>query len=431
MIFPGSPDNDDLKGTGQADEFDLDAGGDDKARGLGGDDVFFMGGELTGADRLFGGAGYDTVELQGQHAGQLALTSATLDSIEQIKLFGALDYNVFLDDTAVAAGQTMTIDITTGSAGHTAIVSVFESDGRYIVKGGAEQDIISTGAGDDVVYGGDGIDHLSPGFGNDKVYGGAGNDVINFNGGWLDSHDRVNGGDGSDTLQIGGDVTATKAMFSNIESAEVQSASLAHVDFTQFNTNGLTNFSFNAGGSSAGVIFTMAGQNLPISMLGSRYDDVLTGGRGDNTFWGGNGSDTMTGGGHVDTYIFQVTDTTNDSTGPAFDTINGFDAAEDFLGLLVGPSVVTPGMGDPNVTHGRLAAAHFNHDLTAAMGADELPAGDAVLFKPSSGTYDGEWFLVVDINGTAGYQANDDIVIHLHNVHNLDQLDEDNFITSL
>jgi len=43
-----------------------------------------------------------------------------------------------------------------------------------------------------------------------------------------------------------------------------------------------------------------------------------------------------------------------------------------------------------------------------------LTAHHAILFKPNAGTLSGVTFLVVDLNGTAGYQANADLVIRLN-----------------
>lgn len=44
-----------------------------------------------------------------------------------------------------------------------------------------------------------------------------------------------------------------------------------------------------------------------------------------------------------------------------------------------------------------------------------LTAGHAVFFTPDSGSLAGQLFLVVDGNGTAGYQAGQDFVILLAN----------------
>ena len=45
------------------------------------------------------------------------------------------------------------------------------------------------------------------------------------------------------------------------------------------------------------------------------------------------------------------------------------------------------------------------------MTAAALPLHDAVLFTPNAGGLAGHTFLIVDANGTAGYQAGADYVI--------------------
>ena len=65
------------------------------------------------------------------------------------------------------------------------------------------------------------------------------------------------------------------------------------------------------------------------------------------------------------------------------------------------------------VAAGTLSADSFDEDLAAALAADALGAGQAVLFTPDSGDLAGTVFLVVDANGEAGYQAGEDLVIAL------------------
>jgi len=65
------------------------------------------------------------------------------------------------------------------------------------------------------------------------------------------------------------------------------------------------------------------------------------------------------------------------------------------------------------VTSGKLSTATFNSDLAADLGATKLGADHAVLFTASKGDLAGDTFLVVDLNGTAGYQAGQDLVIRL------------------
>ena len=67
------------------------------------------------------------------------------------------------------------------------------------VHGGAGNDHIKTGDGDDFIYGGAGNDHLHGGDGNDNLYGGAGNDKLD--GG--DGFDGLFGEAGNDQLRNG------------------------------------------------------------------------------------------------------------------------------------------------------------------------------------------------------------------------------------
>ena len=67
---------------------------------------------------------------------------------------------------------------------------------------------------------------------------------------------------------------------------------------------------------------------------------------------------------------------------------------------------------DAAVTTGALSTATFNSDLVAALSG-KLAAQHAVEFTASSGTLAGQTFLIADLNATAGYQANLDLVIHL------------------
>ncbi len=63
------------------------------------------------------------------------------------------------------------------------------------------------------------------------------------------------------------------------------------------------------------------------------------------------------------------------------------------------------------MTTGALSTATFDSDLASDVGAGQMAAHHAVLFTADAGTLSGHTFLVVDENGTAGYQAGADLVI--------------------
>ena len=66
---------------------------------------------------------------------------------------------------------------------------------------------------------------------------------------------------------------------------------------------------------------------------------------------------------------------------------------------------------DPRVNAGDAVGSDFDADLAAAIDAAALGAGHAVVFNPDAGDLVGRWFLIVDANGVAGYQAGLDYVM--------------------
>ncbi|HEX4294164.1 MAG TPA: bluetail domain-containing putative surface protein, partial [Rhizomicrobium sp.] len=84
---------------------------------------------------------------------------------------------------------------------------------------------------------------------------------------------------------------------------------------------------------------------------------------------------------------------------------------------------------NPEVTVGRLNAATFDTDLATAIGAGQLGAHDAVVFDPSRGDLHHHIYLIVDMNGVAGYQAGQDLVIDVTDATHLSSLTAGNFTT--
>jgi Ca2+-binding RTX toxin-like protein len=157
------------------------------------------------------------------------------------------------------------------------------------------------------------------------------------------------------------------------------------------------------GNSLNNVITGSDGDN---TLSGGDGNDQLTGGRGDDTMVGGAGADKMDGGGGHDMFMFSGL---SDSTGATYDTIIGFNAAQD----TISPNAAVTGV-DTAITTGLLGDKHFDNNLTAAVGASKLGAHHAVLFTADSGNLAGKTFLVIDTNGTAGYQHGDIVVLLSH-----------------
>ena len=71
--------------------------------------------------------------------------------------------------------------------------------------------------------------------------------------------------------------------------------------------------------------------------------------------------------------------------------------------------------------------AAMQSTFAAAADASRLLANHAVLFTPDRGAHAGETFLIVDANGTAGYQAREDFVFRLDNATNLGNISTSTF----
>lgn len=149
-------------------------------------------------------------------------------------------------------------------------------------------------------------------------------------------------------------------------------------------------------------------------MRGSEFNDTLRGfdgldrifgSGGNDTIEGGHGADRMRGGGGSNTFVYKCAE---DSTGQACDRIANFNVHRDHFQFATAVTAV-----DPTIASGTLRSGHFNSDLGAAADAAHLGANHAVLFTPDLGQHAGETFLVVDLNGVAGYQGGDDVVIQL------------------
>ena len=245
------------------------------------------------------------------------------------------------------------------------------------LTGGASADRLVGNTGNDTLAGGGGTDTLEGGKGSD-VYIDAQNDVI-----------VEKAASGFDKIVSGNGISL--ATHANIEGAQLTGALP-----TFLRGNGLGN--------------SLAGNTGSNRLEGMAGDDILNDNLGNDTLIGGAGSDTMSGGAGRDVFLFNAV---SDSTGPARDLIREIRFGEDKFDFTVVPSAI-----DAAVNTGTLNALTFDDDLEAAIGASQLGAGHAVLFDPSAGTLnrDGHFFLIVDANGIAGYQAGEDYVVEIQNL---------------
>lgn len=157
------------------------------------------------------------------------------------------------------------------------------------------------------------------------------------------------------------------------------------------------------------------------TIIGNAGKDKLKGGDGNDILNGGADVDKLDSGTGLDKFVYA---SASDSTGTGFDTVIGcdFNAADKFDLTLAITGI------DTSVSGGNLSKATFNADLEAAIGNSQLGVAHAVLFTPGTGDYAGKTFLIINVNGQTGYEANADLVVLLSSPVNLASLDVADFI---
>lgn len=253
--------------------------------------------------------------------------------------------------------------------------------------------------------------------GNDTVEGGQGNDIFDF-GAAFTRNDQVAGGSGADTVMLDGDYISVTVL---------ETTSLAGVETIKLATGNSYVFQLVDGNIGPGGL-TVDGTGLAlgdsmeffldesmtaaVTMLGGADHDNLFGAKGADTLSasgggdyirGAGGADTLTGGGGADSFDYR---SARDSTGTAFDTITDFKSGTDQIALTYTIDAV-----DTPVVTGSASLATLNADIEDAVDASQLHAERALLFTPDGGDFDGQTFIVIDRNGTAGYQAGKDFLI--------------------
>ncbi len=399
--------------------------GIDVVEGNGGDDVITFNETFTRDDQIDGGAGFDRLTLAGDYSAGVNFNAGTLRRVEEIVLVGRHSYALTLGDNNVD------VDGFTVLGGDLAY-------GENLAYDGSAESIsdvnIVAGFGDDTLAAGGGDDTLVSGAGDDILTAGAGDDVLEF-GEWFGRDDQVDGGDGFDRLLLEGDHSAgvnfASTTLSHVEQIEL--AAGFDYDLSPGNNN-VTADGFTVLGDLLGAGDTLAydGSAESVSdviVLGGAGADTLTAGGGDDSLHGGEGGDSLTGGAGDDTINGALgrdtiagglgTDKTRggenpttfiftgvaESTGAGRDWVDVLKPLKDDFDL----DVTVTGV-DPRVNARTMTEATLDFTLGAEIGAAQLAAGHAVVFKPSAGDLAGHFFLVVDANGVAGYQGGEDYV---------------------
>lgn len=297
-------------------------------------------------------------------------------------------------------------------------------------------------AGDDIKNGTNDDDTFNFGQGgNDTLDGRSGNDTFNL-GATFTLNDTINGGRGDDVIVLQGDYAPpsqdfhiTAAMLQSVETVRllpgfdykvvtedgaVEKNATLIIDGSALHSDDRILFTANLDSDS---FFILKGGASGDGLSGSSHADQIEGGGGDDNLCGFGGRDVVSGGAGVDTFTFNEA---SESTGVNHDHVTDFNATNEIFNVL---PVIT-GVDD-TVPSGALDSGSFNHDLAASIGQHQLAAQHAVLFKPGLGDQYGHTYLIIDANGKAGYQANEDIVVDITGATHLGQLSADNFISDI
>ncbi|MGY0794576.1 beta strand repeat-containing protein [Azospirillum argentinense] len=238
-----------------------------------GDDVLYIDAD----DALVsGGAGFDTVYVQGD--GNLTL-DLTATSIERV-------FSGSGNDILTATGSVTLVEINGGA-------------GDDLLVGSAYDDTLRGDAGDDTLFGGAGNDVLVGGGGNNVLFGGAGDDRL-----YVDTQTAsLDGGAGNDTVYArysGGvtlDLSASIELFNGSVGSDTVTAANASSAVELIGGDGDDSLT---GGAYAD---SLRGDNGNDWLDGGDGDDTLSGGNGNDWLCGGSGNDTLSGGSGNDTLV--------------------------------------------------------------------------------------------------------------------------------
>jgi hypothetical protein len=286
------------------------------------------------------------------------------------------------------------------------------------LNGDANANLLYGILGNDVINGNDGDDTMIMlGKGKAHLNGGAGNDLfilqtadLGTYGPAFSASDAISGGTGFDTIELAGSgvnviFTATTVTgVERIQMADGFNDTLTTVDAT---VGAGQNLQVDA--TALGVSYQLAFNGTAeldgsFTVDGGSGKDTIQGGAMGDTIAGDGNADTLTGGAGNDTFVYLDI---NDSTSTKYDIVTDFNASGDKFAMPDTPLAV-----DAMVASGTLSSGSFNTDVKNAV-AGHLLANDAILFHATAGGLSGHTILVVDANGTAGYQSGADYVIDI------------------
>jgi Ca2+-binding RTX toxin-like protein len=353
MLF-GESGNDTLLGKGGAD-FLFGGGGNDVLTGGAGDDQVFG---QDGNDRMIwnpgdgtdlneGGAGNDTVEVNGGNGAETFTVTANGTRVRFDRTAPApfsLDIGTTENLVVNCNGGDDSFSAGNGLAN---LISI-------TVDGGAGNDTLPGGDGNDTLIGGDGNDFIDGNRGNDVIFLGAGDDTFQWDPG--DGSDIVEGQGGRDTMVFNGANVAERIDIAANGSRVRFTRDVANVTI---DLNGVEVITFNAlGGADNITVGDLSGTDV----TDVNIDLAATGGGGDSA------ADTVTVQGTAGDDAITVSSDANGVTVQGLSAtvhITGAEAANDKL-------VVNAQAGDDVVDASDLAAGAIQFTASGGDGDDVL-----------------------------------------------------------
>jgi Ca2+-binding RTX toxin-like protein len=324
---------------------------------------------------------------------------ATVANTETILLFGQVGNDtISLDETngALPAAQLF------GGAGNDTLTG---GSGNDLLFGGAGNDILNGKGGDDLLFGGAGNDVLTGGTGSDQMFGQAGNDRMLWNPG--EGSDLMEGGDGNDTAEVnGGNGAEAFTIAANGSRVRFDRTSPAPF-FLDIGTT--ENLVVNANGGDDVIT---AGNGLAplihLTLDGGAGNDTITGGDGNDLLIGGDGNDVINGGrGNDVAQLGAGDDTFVWNPGDGSDTVEGQDGFDtlQFNGSNVGENM--------NISANGRRARLFRDvgDVTMDLNGVErvnlvaLGGADNIVVNNLAGTDVSQ--VAIDLAGTPGSNTGD------------------------
>jgi T1SS-143 domain-containing protein len=347
-VLIGGDEANKLTGNGGSDHLDGGLGADILDGGAG-NDTFVLGADVTGsgtrniqradgslmavsiaglagtADKVVGGAGYDTIILdRNGKSGFVADYRTAPDYLSGIEKIVGTDGN---DVILLAAGSTA-------------------DGGPITIEGGAGNDIIGGSNSADVINGGMGNDLIFGLGGNDTINGGTGGDTFNYAIG--EGVDTIDGGADPDALLTSGNATAESAILTVTSTGftlDVDGDGIVDVNATNiesvvlYQADGADKITVR--GQDAAETITIAGNSNLLQVFGNGIPSIsgistseltiegkggndainasslntvalppvaltLDGGAGNDTITGSAGADTILGGEGNDTILYKV-----------------------------------------------------------------------------------------------------------------------------